>query len=83
MKTWWIALPLLLVAGWALADGMEPMPAMDEAAEVPAEPAPGSRKKAKTRRHKAIRLPSGDLRHCLDLTDNAAIIRCAETQPRR
>jgi hypothetical protein len=45
-----------------------PAPAAQEAA--PSSPMP----KARARK----RLPRGDLRHCLGLKDNAAIIKCSE-----
>lgn len=81
MKTWFIILSLLCAAGLAQADGMP-----DATPAAAAEPAPAPLR-AQTRstspQHKFKRLPHGDLRHCLDLSSNQAIIRCAEKQRRR
>jgi hypothetical protein len=85
MKLAFIALPLLFAAGVAagltMADDVDrkPTAAYTEA---------GSQAKAqtqvrKTPRHKVKRLPKGDLRYCLDLRSNAAVIRCAETGRKR
>lgn len=71
-----IAVPLLCATQVALAD--EPArPPTDTrgavtppAASVPA--APGQRQAGMRR------LPRGDLRHCLELDDDKAVIRCAE-----
>ncbi len=49
--------------------------ALPAPAPAPAEvapPAPNSKAKARKR------LPRGDMRHCLELKDNAAIIKCSE-----
>ena len=91
MKTWFIALPLLCAVGVAMAQGVEKEGAADqpEAAAAPAEPAAipakakapakaPSRGRMGTRRPKS--LPTGDMRHCLDLKTSAEIIRCAETR---
>ena len=79
MKTWLTTLPFLFAAGIATAADKTPAPApqpeaaMAKEAAAPAEP-------AKPMRHTRIkRLPRGDLRHCLDLKENEAIIRCSET----
>ena len=78
MKTWFITLPFLFAAGIATAADKTPAPAaqpeapMAKEATAPAAP-------AKTMHHRTKRLPRGDLRHCLDLKDNEAIIRCSET----
>ena len=49
------------------------MPMPPEAAEPVAKP------KAKARK----RLPRGDLSHCLELKDNAAIIKCSESHRKK
>lgn len=71
-----IALPLLCSAHVVLAD---------EPARPPVEPAPSDAMPAETRpvgaayrRGGLRRLPSGDLRYCLELGDKRAVIRCAE-----
>lgn len=78
MKPWTIILSLFCFAGLARAQDEAPAPAA-----VPAEAAAvaGKAAAAKPRqRHagKARRLPRGDLRHCLELKDNKAIIACSE-----
>ena len=50
-----------------------PNASQDESALIP-KPAKGSKHYSKPKR-----LPKGDLRHCLELKDSAAIIRCTET----
>jgi hypothetical protein len=75
-------IPLLLAiaasaafAAEKVSDG-KPMPTPAPNVVEQAEPAPA---RSHTRKHR--RLPRGDLRACLDLKDNAAIIKCAETRP--
>lgn len=79
MKYWTIILSLFCFAGLALAQDTAPAAAQPEAAPVAEKAAP-----AKPRHHrharKAKRLPRGDLRHCLDLKDNKAVIACAEAR---
>jgi hypothetical protein len=79
MKIGLIALPLLCALGVAMADGVE-----REAATGQMETAAAATDKTQARgrmvRHKAKRLPKGDLRQCLDLQTNEAIIRCSETR---
>jgi hypothetical protein len=80
VKTWSITLSLLCAAGIALADDKAQAPAVQpEAAAVTEKAAP-----AKPKHHraagKAKRLPRGDLRRCLELKDNMAIIQCAENR---
>lgn len=70
MKIGFILLPLAMLAGAALADEVMP-PAPAEAPAAQAAKAPATSAKPK-RRHGA------DMRHCLDLKDDKAIIRCAE-----
>jgi len=76
MKTWLITLPLLCAVGVAQADGpaMLPSSPQPEAAAAPTKVEP-----ARSTWHKPRRLPRGDLRDCLALDGNRAIIRCAET----
>lgn len=73
MKPRFIVLPLWMLAGAALAQdaAMPSEPSAAPAAEAPAAPAAAPAAKAQ-RRHGA------DMRHCLGLKDNKAIIRCAE-----
>jgi hypothetical protein len=73
MKTWLISLPLMCVVGVAMADGVE----MDGTANPSA--APPARQQTAKPKHP----PRGDLRYCLDLKTNEAIIRCAEKRPRK
>jgi hypothetical protein len=79
-RTWFIALPLLCAAVVAQADGMP-----SASAAAGAEPAATQAKAPTSKIHQARlkRLPRGDLRHCLDLTANEEIIRCAETRRKR
>jgi len=78
MKIGFMMLPFLCVVGVAMADGVEQEAAAGQmetaVAPKPAQP------RDRMVRHKAKRLPSGDLRHCLDLQTNEAIIRCSETR---
>lgn len=68
MKTWFIAAPLALFAQVALAqDAPPPAPSAGPGAEAAAAPAPQTKRRQ-----------GGDMRHCLKLKDNQAIIRCAE-----
>jgi hypothetical protein len=72
-----IALPLLCAVGFAMADGMEKAEAtaQTETAAVPA----GATAHHRMARREVKRLPRGDLRQCLELKTDAAIIRCSET----
>ena len=73
-----IALPLVCAVGVALADDMG-----DGKAAGQTEAAAASRPAQERMVGPAAkRLPSGDLRHCLDRQTNAAIIRCSE-RPRK
>lgn len=81
MKIWFITLPLLFAAGSAHAEDMMYGPAATEAASAPTKMAMKSRQKAY--KHRPGRLPKGDLRHCLDLSNNEEIIACAEGRRRR
>ncbi|MDQ1316095.1 MAG: hypothetical protein QG662_2204 [Pseudomonadota bacterium] len=84
MKFGLVALPLLLcVVGVAMADGVD--------REAPADPAQPVAVRGKIREQaqepaparRTARLPQGDLRRCLDLQTNEAIIRCSETRRKR
>jgi len=80
-KIGFVALPLLCAVGFAMADSME-----KEGTAVQMEPAAApSNAPAHYRmaRHGMKRLPSGDIRQCLDLQTNAAIIRCSETRRKK
>ncbi|MEW6677749.1 MAG: hypothetical protein AB1421_07495 [Pseudomonadota bacterium] len=82
MKTWLIPLPLLFAASLALAaEGVTEPIASPEAAAASEQAAPAQ--PVMKKHHKARRLPSGDLRHCLDLKDNKAIIACSEKRKKR
>jgi|GEM_PF-2204230 len=76
------ALPLialLSLAGPAWADAPpEASREMQALNEAYAEAAPPARARPISSRWAPKRLPRGDLRHCLELQDNDAIIRCAE-----
>lgn len=78
MKIWFITLSLLFAAGFAQADDpmYGPAATQAEAQSAPASMETRSRKRAY--KHRPGRLPKGDLRHCLELDTNEAIIRCAE-----
>lgn len=77
MKNRLLPLFLLLSAtGLVQADGM---PGGAAAAKEAAAPAAKSHTRQQPRARKPARLPQGDLRHCLDLGSNQAIIRCAES----
>ncbi len=73
MKTWFISLPLVCMVGIAFAEGGE----MDSAA---GQAAPAA---AKTQMAKPKHPPRGDLRYCLALKTNEAIIRCTEKKHRK
>ena len=72
MKARFFFLPLMCVVGGAMADGVE----MDDAANKTASPT--SQKHMAKPKHP----PKGDLRYCLDLKTNEAIIRCSEKKPK-
>lgn len=75
MKISFVAGVLMCVAGTAMANGIdrEDLPAGTVAA-LPDKPKAAPRATAR----KAGRLPGGDLRQCLELQTDEAIIRCAE-----
>lgn len=76
MKTCLLTLPLLFAVNVALADDMSPEQpkAQTDAAKVQEKA-----KAASAMGHRSRHLPRGDLRKCLELKGNDAIIRCAET----
>lgn len=80
MKIGMMALPLMCLAGVALAAG-ENEPAT---APVPSGAAPGM-EPAHYRmvNNKKKTLPSGDLRQCLELKTGKEIIRCSETRRKK
>lgn len=79
MKTGFILLPLLCAASVAMADGVDRESAADPSTPTVA-PAKAQDRAA---RHRSTRLPLGDMRHCLDMKTNAAIIRCSESRRKR
>lgn len=84
MKTWLITLSLLCVVIPAMADDIPPEPANAQPeAAMAREVAKDTAQPAKAMHHRTRRLPRGDLRHCLDLKDNAAIIACSEKRQKR
>ena len=67
-------LPLLVAAGGAIAqDGAQ------QGAAEPAVAQEQAQAQARTEKRKDVRRQGADMRRCLDLKSNAAIIRCAET----
>jgi hypothetical protein len=84
MKIQFIALPLLLAAAAAMADGVdrETEAAYSEAGG-PDKAQIAQAQERRMARQKVKRLPRGDLRYCLNLRTNAEIIRCAETGRKR
>jgi hypothetical protein len=75
MKNWLIALPFLFAASLAMADEKSQPSVQPKAAMTPTKANHAERQK-----HKVRHLPRGDLRYCLELKNNKAIIRCAETR---
>lgn len=72
MKISLVSLPFLFVAGVVMAaEGMESAPAADQAAL------------AQDQKVAPKHPDRGDLRHCLDLKTNEAIIRCSEKKPKK
>jgi hypothetical protein len=81
MKAWLITLPLLFAFSVAAEEGAG-MGATETGAASAQEAVKVSKPHKKRSGHKARHrgLPTGDLRHCLELKDNAEIIKCAETR---
>lgn len=81
MKIWLMALPFVWAAHIAMADSIEAEGPADQAATeaVPAR-APAHYRLAN---HRMKRLPSGDIRHCLDRKSSEDIIRCSESRRRK
>ena len=78
MKTWFITLPFLCAVGVSFADDVGKEGVAEQAV---ATSSTQTRESMHARTLK--RLPAGDMRHCLGLKSNAAIIRCAETRRKR
>ena len=73
MKTWFISLPLMCVVGIAMAEGVEVDGTASQTAAATAQ----------MQMAKPKHPPRGDLRYCLDLKTNEAIIRCSEKKPKK
>jgi hypothetical protein len=73
MKTWMIALPLLCMTPYALADDMAP-PAVAETTTQTQKPMTAQEK---------ARLKQRDMRHCLEKKTNREIHRCAVGKNKR
>ncbi len=71
MKLGFIALPLVFVSTFSLADEANIQPT-----DVPDEVKPASVQKIA--KHRMKRMPETDRRACLELKSNPEIIRCAE-----
>jgi hypothetical protein len=73
MKISFVTWLLLCVTGVAMANGID-------REDMPVEAAVQDKQKAPPRVYarKTMRLPQGDLRQCLELPTNEAIIRCSE-----
>jgi hypothetical protein len=87
MKAWFSALPLVCLVSVAMAGPVEGRHPMDQhAGQSAAGPihhkAPHKAHHGKHRRS-ARHYPKGDMRSCLDLKDNKAIIRCSEQRKKR
>ncbi|HYP68673.1 MAG TPA: hypothetical protein VEP67_10555 [Thiobacillaceae bacterium] len=84
MKTWIFTLPLLCAVNLALAAEVKTAPP-DQAASVSAPVKIGGHRmhKRTVRKFRAVKLPRGDLRYCLERKGNKAIIRCSETRRKR
>lgn len=99
MKNWIITLPFLCATGVAMAQGVAAQGGADQPAAVAAQAEPAApdaaeapvkakapakaRSSGRAAKRSAKRLPTGDVRHCLDLKTRAEIIRCSETRPKK
>ena len=86
MKTWIFTLPLLCAVNFALAADMGAASVADkmESAAAPVKAVHHHRMHRRTvRKFRAVNLPRGDLRYCLDRKTNKAIIRCSEKRRKR
>jgi hypothetical protein len=95
MKAWFSALPLVCLVGVAMAGPVEGSRPMDQHPGHAMDQHPGQsaagpiRHKAPHKahhgkhKHSARHYPRGDMRSCLDLKDNKAIIRCSEQRKKR
>ena len=80
MKIWLIALPLLCAAGVAMGQGVEPGAAAAPEAQAPdkSQVQPRTDVRDSHDRYMAKPRQGRDMRRCLNLKTNEAIIRCAE-----
>jgi hypothetical protein len=95
MKKWIVTLPFLCATGVAMAQGVAAETAADQPAAVAAQAEPAAPDAAeapvkakatsggRAAKRSAKRLPTGDVRHCLDMKTRAEIIRCSETRPNK
>jgi hypothetical protein len=74
-KPGWMILPLLCVAGIAMAQDMEKDNRVEPAEPVAARVQVQAQEKTTATR---VKRQGGDMRHCLDKKRTQAIIRCAE-----
>jgi hypothetical protein len=74
MKPWLIAVPFLFATSLATAAEQPQQDVQPDTAMTTAKVSYVNKHK-----HSVRHLPRGDLRYCLELKDNEAIIRCAET----
>ena len=81
MKIGFMMLPLLCAASVAMADGMDNAGAEGKVDATAASTRPPAHDRMVNRAPK--RLPSDDIRHCLDLKSNAEIIRCSEMRRKK
>lgn len=80
MNIGWMMVPLLCVSGVAMAQAEgDPAKIEEPVAKVATEVSPHYR--MEKRRH--VRLPNGDLRHCLKLKSSREIIRCSESRSKK
>lgn len=78
MKTWMFFAALFFATSLAVAADTSDNVEVDSDGSA-VQPVPTG---TAAKRHKARALPRGDLRHCLKLKDNHAIIACAEGRRR-
>lgn len=76
MKSWLMTLPLLCMAGVAMAREAGPAETAPAQTQEQAQVQEQAKPKAKQRQ-------GPDMRHCLDKKDNKSIIRCAEPGRKR
>ena len=83
MKTWLIALPLVCMVGVATAAGPENEQPPGQAQAGAIHHKAPHKAHHSMRKHSARHYPRGDMRYCLDLKDNKAIIRCSESRRKK